>query len=493
MRITGLATGLDTDSLIKDMMKPHRVRVDKVKGDKALLEYKQEMYRNTIKEGKEFYNKYFTTGSESSLIMSGAWQGVSFDSSSNAVTATGGSNAEAINYKVKVEEIATSTKITIDPESLKDGEKLKIKFGKNNDKVIEIDLKKIDDKGKESVLSTDEIVKEVNNKLKAEGVEVTAKYSEMAGGIVFSADKTGKDVEFNIEMKKADIDIYESIGKKGQGKDAKVSINYGGEKPYIYTGGSNTVTLDGVTFKFNEVTEEEVTLTGKTDVKKTKELIVNFVNDYNKLIGNINKLLNEKKDRAYAPLTDEQKKDMSEDEIKLWNSKVKQGLLKRDSDLDRIARNLKETMRKSLDGLNLEKLGIKPVADYGDKNGTFTIDENKLEEMLKTNIDDVKNMFIGTEKGKEGILTTMKNILHEEFETVSAPLLKKAGYEGSVTAFDNSITKSLEKKNKLIAEMERDLKKKENAYYLQFSRLETQMSKLNSQSSYLMQQLGMGM
>ena len=85
----------------------------------------------------------------------------------------------------------------------------------------------------------------------------------------------------------------------------------------------------------------------------------------------------------------------------------------------------------------------------------------------------------------------MKDTLYNEFETVTAPLMKKAGMENSVTSFNNDLTKEMQKKEKLIAEMEKDLKRRENAFYLQFSRLETQMSKLNNQSSYLMQQLGM--
>lgn len=490
MRITGLATGLDTDNLIKDMMKPHKVRVDKVKQDKSLLEYRQEMYRNTIKEANDFYSKYFSTNSEHSLVMSSSWQTVSFESSSGAVMATGGTGAEAVNYKVNVESLATNTKNTLREKDIEGIETLKIKM---KDKEVEINLTKKNDKGEEIKLSNDEIIQELNSKFKSEGIEITAKYSEMAGGIVLTSNSTGKDTGFEVSGKKTNEVDFNSIGEKIEGENAKVTINYGGGQPYVYEGSANSVTLDGVTFKFNDVTDEEVKLTGKSDVTKTKDLIVNFINDYNNLIGNINKVLNEKKSRDYMPLTEDQKKDMSEDEIKLWTQKSKQGLLRRDSDLERIANNLKKTMRKNLEGLNLEKIGITPVLDYGDKNGTFTIDEKKLEEALKTNGSEIKNFFMGNEKDSRGILSEMKDILYNEFETISAPLMKKAGMENSVTSFNNDLTKAMEKKEKLINEMEKDLKRRENAFYLQFSRLETQMSKLNNQSAYLMQQLGMGM
>ncbi|MGL4873393.1 MAG: flagellar cap protein FliD N-terminal domain-containing protein, partial [Clostridium sp.] len=277
MRISGLATGLDTDNLIKDMMKPHTVRVDRVKNDRTLLKYKQDIYRNTIKQGKEFYNKYFTTKSENSIIMSSAWQGVSFESSNSAVTATGGSTTNGATYKVKVEKVATSTNIKVDQKELDGKESIKLEMKGRDGKVksIEVKLTKTE-KDKEVPLSKDEIVKNLNKELKANEIDVTAKYSDLAGGLVFTSNQTGKDVDFNVFVKE-DKKPYSQVADKTVGEDARVLINYGGKEPYVYEGSSNTVTLDGVTFNFYDVTgDEEIRLTGKTDVKKTKDLIVNF-------------------------------------------------------------------------------------------------------------------------------------------------------------------------------------------------------------------------
>src|SRR5690606_37295570 len=112
----------------------------------------------------------------------------------------------------------------------------------------------------------------------------------------------------------------------------------------------------------------------------------NFINDYNKLVEKLNKLVTEKRARDYQPLTKEQRKELSEKEVELWDAKVEQGQLYRDSDLMRINNSLKEAMRTIVNGtgLRLEDIGITAVLDYGGtKNGTYSIDEKKLTEALE--------------------------------------------------------------------------------------------------------------
>ena len=43
MRITGLATGLDMDQIVKDSMKPYRIKIDRKGQDKEILEIKQKL------------------------------------------------------------------------------------------------------------------------------------------------------------------------------------------------------------------------------------------------------------------------------------------------------------------------------------------------------------------------------------------------------------------------------------------------------------------
>ena len=163
-------------------------------------------------------------------------------------------------------------------------------------------------------------------------------------------------------------------------------------------------------------------------------------------------------------------------------------------------------MRTFVDGigLNLEKIGISPVADYqGTKNGTFTIDEAKLTKALEENSEEIMSMFIKSSPkdsslsesqkySKTGIMNRLKDVLYKETITVTSSLLKKAGIEGSSTAYNNEITKSIEKYEQKMADMEKDFSRREQALYTKYAKLETIMNQYNSQQSYLMQQLGLG-
>ncbi|MGL5477506.1 MAG: flagellar cap protein FliD N-terminal domain-containing protein, partial [Clostridium sp.] len=60
MRIPGLATGMDTDSMVKEMMKPYQMKVDRVKQDNLRIKYQQDLYRDVLKQSQDFYNKYFS-------------------------------------------------------------------------------------------------------------------------------------------------------------------------------------------------------------------------------------------------------------------------------------------------------------------------------------------------------------------------------------------------------------------------------------------------
>ena len=234
----------------------------------------------------------------------------------------------------------------------------------------------------------------------------------------------------------------------------------------------------------------QATLTGKTDTSAIKDKIVHFVNDYNKLIVKLNTLTSEKRNRDYMPLTDAQKKEMSEKEIELWEAKVKQGQLSKDSDLTRICNNMKKAMSTLVSGVssNLEKIGIKPVADYsGNNNGTFSIDEDKLNSALENNIEDVKNIFIsnGSTTRQKGIVYRLKDILDNETQKSSSSLLQKAGMEGSATASNNTLSRKITAYEKRIKELESNFARREQALYSKYATLETMMNNLNAQMSSL--------
>lgn len=546
-RITGLATGLDVDSLVQETMQVYQTKIDTVDQQKKVVELQQEMYREVITDCRNFYNDYFDISKSNSILLQKNWSATTFESSSSAVTVTGGAGAEAANYSVKVESIAKAASFKLESSKANGTvyiNNVKVELG--NDK------------------SDAEKVKLINEALKGKGI--TAKYSEFEKGIILTTDKLGsdetisfttqapkemqessnyfkdlikdfednknvtitngkKEFTFKIDvtqvtvdctdgiseekikeaMKKNGMDIVEeksggfkitypadSKAVKANGSDCKATITKDGKTYEVEGNKTNNITLDGVTFKFNNVTKEDAQITGKADVTKVKENIVKFVNDYNKLMEKLNTLITEKRDKSYMPLTDAQRKEMSESEIELWEKKVKEGQLSRDSDLTRIRNAMKSTMSSLVGGTSssLKSIGITPVADYnGTKNGTFTIDEDKLTSALENNMEDVMKLFVSTGTDKDesdkGLLQKLKSVFDTETQTNKGSLIKKAGMVGSSTASNNTLSKQITKYEEKISRMQTIFSSKQQALYTKYSRLETLMNNLNSQSNYL--------
>lgn len=567
-RITGLATGLDVDAVVKETMQAYQSKIDVVDQQKKIAELQQQLYRDVIKECRDFYNDYFDITKNDSLLKPSNWTGVSFTSSSNAVVVTGGSKAEVENYEVTVSQLATPAMHILKPADA---------VGKIYINNIEIDLTNAKDNS--------EKVNIINSALKDQGI--TAKYSEISQGIVLSTNKTGENqrmtislvapselgkiskddlakkiedfnnngIDFqigsNIKVSKksnsdtVDIEVNGKIisidGKDGIteekiknainsnselkkegisaeidsngefrvlekdssaemkiGDNCKATIGNGVAKPLTIDIENNSITLDGVKFEFNNITTQPAQITGKVDVSSVKDKVVKFVNDYNKLLEKLNTLVNEKRDNNYMPLTDAQKKEMSESEIELWEKKVKEGQLSRDSDLKRIISGMKSAMSAMMgqkpDQFGLSSMGITLVSDYsGSKAGTLKIDEKKLDEALQENMEKVQNLFTsaGTKDpttGKyvdRGIMFQLRDLFDKETQNSSGALLKKAGIEGSSTASNNTLTTKISKYEQKISKMKSLFYTKQQALYTKYATLETMMNKLNAQMNSL--------
>lgn len=111
LRISGMASGIDTDSIVKSMLSSYQSRIDKANQAKQTLQWKQEAYRDTIKDIKGL-QEYFDPLS-SKYMLSGNSLNINTAASDDTsiVSATSGSTAKAGTYKVDVDQLATQAKI----------------------------------------------------------------------------------------------------------------------------------------------------------------------------------------------------------------------------------------------------------------------------------------------------------------------------------------------------------------------------------------------
>lgn len=500
-RITGTNSGIDVDTVVKESLLNEQNKIDKAYQQQKVYEYQQEQLKEIVSDAQDFYDKYLDILSSDSLLKSTNYETASFTSTDStgaattAVTAKGYAGADITDYSVTVTQIARKASATLSNDSVAVGNKIGIKIG---EKVVSVEIYEKSDGSNEADL--EKAAKELNSSLKSAGLNVTAKYSEFAKGIVIESGSTGEGESFELSTD-YDISSKSGIFKTYTGQNAKGTIT---KDKYVYdiNSSSNTVTVDNVQFTLNSTTDK-VILSGKTDISNLKDSIVNFVNDYNKLIENINTKLWESRDTDYMPLTEDQKDDMSDSEIEAWEKKAKTGLLRNDSDLTRIQSAMKSAMSSMMSGtgLTLESIGIEPVDNYTTKNGMFTIDEDKLTEALQNNAEEVKDLFTRasttttvdgktTTTDKGGVLAQLQSTFKSEFKSSSSSLSKRIGFEGTATENNNTLSNYITKQKTLIEELQDKYDDKETALYNKYSNLEVMLEKLNAQSNSLSSLLG---
>ncbi|OCA84679.1 flagellar filament capping protein FliD [Bacillus sp. FJAT-27986] len=107
MRISGLASGIDTDTMVKQLMQAERIPLDKLKQNKQTLEWKRDDYRSI--------NTLLTNFRQDVLNMklSSSYRSRTTSSTNDAaVTATATSGASATSYQLSDVKLAKAASLT---------------------------------------------------------------------------------------------------------------------------------------------------------------------------------------------------------------------------------------------------------------------------------------------------------------------------------------------------------------------------------------------
>lgn len=106
LRISGLASGFDTDQMVKDLMKVENMRLDTIKKNKQIATWQQELYRDIIGKMRSFQSGYFDLLRPQQNITSLS----SFSQFSYSVT-SGGTESQAV--KVSASAAATQREVSL--------------------------------------------------------------------------------------------------------------------------------------------------------------------------------------------------------------------------------------------------------------------------------------------------------------------------------------------------------------------------------------------
>lgn len=357
---------------------------------------------------------------------------------------------------------------------------------------------------KDTALET--VLNDINSNTEA-GVSVS--FSKTTNQFVFTAKETGAGgrVEIGGELGErlfgkvnvTDKDHYTA------GQDAKFTATINGQK-MEFSRSSNTFDLDGMSITLNgtfEVKDGEtpVTFSSKTETDKIIDVVKTMVEDYNAIVSEVKKAYSdmplEKSDGSrYKPLTDEDKADMTESEIKAYEEKAKTGILFMDRDLSSLYSALRSAVAPGgSDGSFLRSIGIK--TSYEDGLTTLSLDENALREALEQNPDQVKDAFTKSKENgaaSDGLMASIQKVTDRYAATTGATkgiLIEKAGSKYSPSAaLNNTLLEQMKDIDKQVDKWQAKMSDKVDYYTNKFTQLEMLIAQMNSQSSSLAGMMG---
>lgn len=265
-----------------------------------------------------------------------------------------------------------------------------------------------------------------------------------------------------------------------EGSDSKIILN-GAE----LTSSSSVVSANGLEISLTGVTKENesVTFSVTTDTDAIYDSVKSFLKEYNSVMKEMNTLYNADSAKGYEPLTSQEKGAMSDDEVKEWETKIKNSLLRSDSTLGSIINAMRSAMQTTVeyDGgtYALSSLGIMTSTDYTE-GGLLHIYGDPDDSVYSAKDDKLKKAL---EENPDVVIATLTGVFGNLRQTMSD---KMAGskYSSSMSFYNDIKMKSDVKDYESdIKDWEDKLAEMEDAYYSKFTAMETALAKLQSQQS----------
>jgi flagellar hook-associated protein 2 len=522
LRIGGLATGLDTESLVRDMMRVHRIRVDRLKQDRQLVEWRRDAYREVTTQLRRFADDFLSPLNPASDMRSAsnlmALNAVSSDPSFVSVSA--GSSAVTGTVTIAgIDRLATPTSILgrtglLQPGMTIDSSLEALGFAATGTRV-EFTIA-----GRNFAFNSTDSMRHVMNTVNADtAAGVRFFYSGIESRFIIQTRNTGAATS-SLAVSGA---FLETLGLAGvaatrvNGQDASVRFQTtGGLSTVTVNQAANTFTLDGITYNLIRATPAGVslTVTVSQNVDRAVDTIKAFVERYNQVLGNINERLVEQRFRDYRPLTQEQRKEMSEHEIKQWESRAKSGLLNNNRTLQSTVDALRSAFTQPFQaaGISLQEIGITTGSHF--ERGRLHINETRLREALSARGEQITSLFTNQSAiayspdltsaqraqrtAESGIAHRVSDVLQDMVRLTrnshgrKGTLLERAGFIGSITEFQNELNTQIRGIDSRIESALEAMKRSEQRYWRQFTALEDAIQRMNAQSAWLSQQLAAG-
>ena len=503
VRMTGLVSNMDTESLIKGMMDAQRIKNKRVTDKQTLLTWKQDKWKEL---NAKLYKLY--TDDLSKMRLQGNYLTKAVTSSNqDLVTVTGTSSAPDGTHKLTVNALASAQYVTgqvinVEGKKISGSSKLTTDLGMTNGTQIIIDSA-----NGEINLDVDESTTIDMFLGKCREAGLNANYDTEQNRFFISSKNSGVKNEFLIttagytgepsELKNLGLSELTKVGNDIVSADAEVKLVNASDSEITYNGAeltssTNVITANGLTLTLKGLSEgETVSLNVTNDTQKTYDMVKKFITSYNDILKEMNDLYYATSVRGYAPLSDDEKEVMTDDQIKKWEDKIKDSILRRDNTLSAVI----DTMRGSLgstvevDGkrYSLASYGIQTSSDYTEK-GLLHIYGDKDDAAYS---DQPDKLMKALESDPDTVMEVLSGISMSLYKAMDSKMSSIPNVRSAYTFYNDKLMATQQTEySKKVATLEKKLIEMENKYYKQFSAMETALSKMQSQTNALASMMG---
>ncbi|MDF9840143.1 MULTISPECIES: flagellar filament capping protein FliD [unclassified Paenibacillus] len=487
IRVNGFSSGMDIDSIVKELMTAKRQPLVKLNQSKTLLEWQRDSYRDINSKLVDFKMNKLSEWNKSAQMNT---QQAVVTGNTSAVKADATANANGVEMTVNVTKLATrasaESSSLVSTSTSKTATTSTLLSDIQHSGTVALPSKITINNVDIAITSTDTI-SSLMGRINSSDAKVKASFDEVSGKLTLTSTEDGDKTYLAANEIDSSLKSLLNLNTFNNAQKAQLTIKSsksGTEVPYESI--TNSLMVNGVSLTFLAVSgtggASTISTTPSTD--KTVETIKSFVDTYNSLITTMSTKVGEEKYRNFPPLTDEQKSQMKEADITNWEAKAKSGLLKNDSILQTVISDLRSVISKNLGSLS--DMGITTGQYY--EGGKIYLDEAKLKQALTANPQRVTELFQGNSASIDGgIFGQMSKLVDKSLDNI----VTKAGtskFTTDLTATyktESVMGRMLKDYNSRIDAMTDRLTDLETRYYKQFTAMETAMSKYNSQSSSL--------
>ncbi len=296
--------------------------------------------------------------------------------------------------------------------------------------------------------------------------------------LILKNENTGKEIVISSlrAFNPSQAGGYEPINPVSIAQDAE--LTYEGIR---MTRTTNTIDdiVPHVTLSLENATEKTAVISIKPDTEKAKDELITFVGQYNQLMAEFN-ILTQSNPEIVNEIQYFSKEESDEALERLGSFRTEFSLTNSKKTLQNIMSNSYRFSENALITM-LAQIGISTKSVMGGTvssaqlRGYLEIDEKKLDEALKNNIGEIKNLFGYDENGDlitdSGVAYLLDQHLQAYVQTGGILALKRTSLDSKISVAQKQIEK-----------LETQVAKKEQELKIKYGNMESSLNSLQSQS-----------